>query len=170
MTPEIRPIARSLHDHQVDRFLVGGVSERLRGAVRPADAVDRRRHPGPGQPRADCRCAQRPRGRSCESRASSPVSRVLVEVRITPRLLAQGQTQWWTPHGNLDILPTSAPLRSRTMPMGDPELVCARSTAPPSPSTVRRGPRSTAPTGRGSAEREWGHSTVPVDVTRRADR
>lgn len=104
MTPNIGPIAQAFDRHHVDHILVGGASAQLRGAVRPTEDVD-------SVVAQDPRNLQRVAGALTDLGAclrvvsEFPGESSVVQVRITPELLDQGQTQWWTPHGNLDILP-----------------------------------------------------------------
>lgn len=104
MTPEIGPIARALDNHQVEHLLVGGASAQLRGAVRPTEDVDS----VVAQDRANLErtaAALTELGACLRVVSDFPGESNVVKVRITADLLAQGQTQWWTPHGNVDILP-----------------------------------------------------------------
>ena len=104
VTPDIGPIARALDDHQVDHLLVGGASAQLRGAVRPTDDVDSVVAQDPANLERTA-AALTDLGASLRVMSEFPGESSVVKVRITRELLAQGQTQWWTPHGNLDILP-----------------------------------------------------------------
>lgn len=104
MTPEIGTIARAFDHHHVDHLLVGGASAQLRGAQRPTDDVD-------SVVAQDFNNLERVAaaltdlGACLRVVSEFPGESSVVQVRITSGLLAQGQTQWWTPHGNLDILP-----------------------------------------------------------------
>jgi hypothetical protein len=102
--PDFVHIASVLQDHDVDHVLVGGASARFRGAERPTQDVDGVVAQDPGN-LARVAAALTDLDASLRVVSEFPGESSVVKVRITAELLAQGQTQWWTPHGNVDILP-----------------------------------------------------------------
>lgn len=102
--PDFVHIASVLEDHHVDHVLVGGASARFRGAQRPTNDVDSVVAQDPSN-LSRVAAALTELGACLRVVTEFPGESNIVKVRITPDLLAQGQTQWWTPHGNIDILP-----------------------------------------------------------------